>query len=363
MLEETEVEEFVEPTPLHKGTDFVNILSVYNGVPTGSSYYRQEMPHDHLVKNYNVNCYYIPRPSQITKELIDKYEIDIVLFSRHVDLNGFTPHILAAVKSLGVKTVLDIDDYWRLSGKHVLKESYRVNKIPEQIVEAVKNVDLVIATTPQLADKVRPLNKVEVIPNAIYRDYGQFTPQPKASDKLRFGWFGGTCHTEDINLLRNSFEKLKGNDFELVLGGWIDDPVCHGYEKVFTGNGRIENYRRINASDVYNYAYGYNLIDIALAPLNKNDFNQAKSELKAIEAGFHKKGLIVSNISPYTNICNDKNSFLVNKDKDWLRHINYIRKNPNAWIDKSNQLHEDVKRYDLDLVNKKRFEVYKQITK
>ena len=46
--------------------------------------------------------------------------------------------------------------------------------------------------------------------------------------------------------------------------------------------------------DINKYANNYNLFDVSLAPLVKSEFNGNKSQLKVIEAGFHKKALIAS---------------------------------------------------------------------
>ena len=58
-------------------------------------------------------------------------------------------------------------------------------------------------------------------------------------------------------------------------------------------------YRRVWTQDITKYANNYNLFDVSLAPIEENVFNKVKSQLKVIEAGFHKKAIIAQNFGPY----------------------------------------------------------------
>jgi glycosyltransferase involved in cell wall biosynthesis len=101
----------------------------------------------------------------------------------------------------------------------------------------------------------------------------------------------------------------------------------------------------------------YNQFDISLAPLVDSVFNNNKSQLKIIEAGFHKKALIASNVEPYssdlTSILNygggfnDKGNCLLvdpNKNhKQWGQHMKRLIDNPNLIEDLGNKLYETVK--------------------
>ena len=103
-------------------------------------------------------------------------------------------------------------------------------------------------------------------------------------------------------------------------------------------------------------------------------FNRVKSQLKVIEAGFHKKCLIASNLGPYTidlkhslNHGNfvDGNSLLVDESRnhsDWFKYSKKLIENPNWATEMGERLHEHVmKHYDLNIVTKNRAEFYKSI--
>ena len=101
-----------------------------------------------------------------------------------------------------------------------------------------------------------------------------------------------------------------------------EETVWTKYEQIFTDNYKIIDskykkfldefkegvyesdvtlpYQRVWTKPVNSYATNYSKFDISLAPIKNHMFNRVKSQLKVIEAGFYKKALISSNVSPYT---------------------------------------------------------------
>jgi glycosyltransferase involved in cell wall biosynthesis len=119
----------------------------------------------------------------------------------------------------------------------------------------------------------------------------------------------------------------------------------------------------------------YNNFDVSLAPLVESLFNANKSQLKVIEAGFHKKAIIASETDPYMldlvsaidngNFNSNGNSLLVNpkrNHKEWAKHMKRLVDNPNMIEDLGNRLYETVKdKYSLRNVCKDRVEFFKSI--
>jgi glycosyltransferase involved in cell wall biosynthesis len=114
-----------------------------------------------------------------------------------------------------------------------------------------------------------------------------------------------------------------------------------------------------------------------LAPLVETDFNINKSQLKIIEAGFHKKAVIASEVNPYLldlvnavdngNFNNNGNALLVNpkrNHKDWAKQMKRLIENPNMIEDLGNRLYETVKdTYSLRNVCNNRVQFFKSIIK
>jgi glycosyltransferase involved in cell wall biosynthesis len=325
------------------------------------------------------------------------------------------------LKSLGIKTVCDIDDYWLPTKEHPLHQLIVQNKINEKIVDNLKLADYVTTTTEIFADEIRKINKnVVVLPNAIDPNEPQFKEVTPESDRLRVGWLGGSSHLHDLMLLDGMVAKLSEHKDKLqyVLCGFDTrgtmteinpqtgeqkqrpikphETVWYEYEKIFTDNYKIvtpeykkylekfaqssfegeelENYLRVWTKPVTSYAKNYAKFDISLAPIKHHIFNQVKSQLKVIEAGFYKKALIASNYGPYTIDLKhclkngefvDGNSLLVDdvrNHSDWAKYIKKCVQNPNMVKDMGERLYEHVsQRYDLAIVTKTRSEFYKSI--
>ena len=141
-------------------------------------------------------------------------------------------------------------------------------------------------------------------------------------------------------------------------------------------NDKDMPYRRIWTKSIETYAKGYNEFDVALAPLVETSFNKYKSQLKIIEAGFHKKAIIAQNYGPYTidlisaiekggGFNNNGNSLLVESSKNhkqWSQHVKRLVDNPNLVEDLGEKLYETVKdTYDINNVTKTRSEIYKNL--
>jgi glycosyltransferase involved in cell wall biosynthesis len=325
------------------------------------------------------------------------------------------------LNSLGVITIVDIDDYWMPGKEHPIHDIIKFNKINEKIVANLKVAKYVTTTTELFADEIKKLNKnVVVFPNAINPNESQFKEPTLESDRLRIGWLGGSSHLHDIQLLDQSLSKITSlkDKVQYVLCGFDTrgtvteinsqtgehtkrnilpaETVWAAYEKIFTQNYSIvsddykknllnysqevypneldEAYVRVWTKPVTSYAKNYSKFDVSLSPIKNHMFNRMKSQLKVIEAGFYKKALIASNLGPYTIDLKhclshgefvDGNAMLVEENRnhsDWAKFIEKLVKNPNLAKDMGERLYETVKdKYDLNIVTKARAEFYKSI--
>jgi glycosyltransferase involved in cell wall biosynthesis len=115
------------------------------------------------------------------------------------------------------------------------------------------------------------------------------------------------------------------------------------------------------------------LFDISLAPIEENIFNKVKSQLKVIEAGFHKKAIIAQNYGPYQiDLVNsyefgggwheNGNSILIDTNKnhkDWYKFVKKLVENPELIQQLSTNLHKTVSEtYSIDKVTENRRELY-----
>lgn len=350
------------------------ILIVVSPQIGGVEYHRQLIPHYCLNEHEEWEVSQINEIDTATDEFLKQFQI--IHFARMASAKGQHMDVLRRIRNLGIKSVVDLDDFWILPAKHPLRYAWERNKIAQQIVDTLSWADYVTTTTESLATMISKVNaNVLVLPNAINSDQPQYEAKPTRMDKLRFGWVGGYSHLEDISLMGDSLKMLNTSPFtegkyQLYLMGF--DPKDRSnaytrYEKIFVNGLNINSdiYYRIPGVDVYNYAQGYNLFDVALAPLANNRYNNCKSELKVIEAGFMRKAIIASNVTPYAEILDETNSLTVDagyNHKHWYNHMNTLIKNPEMVSDLADALYEAVKvKYHINTVNEIRMQLYNHL--
>ena len=396
---------------------------------TGVGYFRSTNPHISLEINYpeefHIDIDYSPKLED--NEWLKQY--DIIHYHRTLGSYEKIGETLSRIRGLGIITIMDLDDYWSPGKHHPLYLIIKGDNLDKKILNNIKVAENIITTTPLFAKEISKYNKnVSVIPNAINPNEKQFQPNSEKSDRLRIGWLGGSSHLEDLKLLEGLTSRLKGDGLidkiQMVLCGFdtrgyktiinplngerrkekikpIDTVLCK-YEKIFTNDykiisdkyknfllkfekgeyGDIENepYRRVWTKSIDSYANNYNLFDVSLAPLTDNTFNKVKSQLKVIEAGFHKKAIIAQNFGPYTldlkhifdkpkkgqqPTLNDGNALLINNfnsnksGKDWYKSVKKLINNPSLVEELSQRLHETVvDEYSMKTITSKRRELY-----
>lgn len=456
----------------------------YNPDQAGVNYYRTLMPALRLQKDY---------PEEFRVEInqnVDwnnmEYLKQFQIIHGHRTLCDYhhMPILCARLRQAGIKVVLDMDDFWEVHEEHPIRHIIKSDNLSAKLKANLALADYVTTTTEQFAAYIRPLNKnVVVLPNGVDDEEPQFALQPKVeSDRTRLMWLGGSSHEVDINLLRDTMQRLASDSelkpkVQLHLAGYdlrgtfsemvvnpdmmrelygieefkriaisfmarlqkanydIDaikelpkeyrdrwrgkviqssirditplETVWYRYEKVFTSDYKLvedksyerflktfnlaseypnqmttQPYIRHATKGIHQFANNYRVADICLAPIKvfgkikgntlpdntSNRYQFAKSNLKAIEAGFHKVPLIASQVPTYTgdpDFKDGKNIVFVKperQEKDWFKKIKELVNNPNMIEDLGEAAYELVsKKYSLKTITEKRKDFYKHI--
>ena len=394
---------------------------------TGVSYYRSTKPHIALEMQYpddfHVDIEYEPKIDD--EEWLKQY--DIIHFHRTFGPYERMLESMERCRKLGIVTIMDIDDYWSPGTHHPAYHLIKNAGLDVKIAQNLRCPDYVCTTTSVFAEEISRFNSnVFVLPNAIDPTEKQFVPKPTDSDRIRIGWLGGSSHLKDLEILKGLVANIRNagllDKVQFVLCGFdlrgiitmIDEStgkqtqrkitpkesVWYQYERIFTDDytsvsdeykkhllkfekkeyADVENepYRRVWTKPISTYASNYNLFDISLAPLEENTFNKMKSQLKIIEAGFHKKAIVAQDFGPYTIDCENAyerggtinengNAFLIPSNKNnkfWHKHIIKLIENPELLAQLQNNLHETVKdTYSIEKVTENRANWYKEIVK
>jgi len=248
----------------------------------------------------------------------------IVHFHRAIGHDYNTnPTLIKNLRSLGIVTIMDLDDYWLPTKEHPIHSIILQDRIHEKILANLREVDYVTTTTKFFADEIRKHNKnVIVLPNAIDPNEKQFNVETEPSDRIRVGWLGGSSHLADLKLLNGFVDKNTAinNKIQYVLCGFDtrgtiteinnetgerkqrnirpEETVWARYEEIFTNKYKIVDpkykahlltynqveylneqsmpYRRVWTKPVNEYAANYGKFDISLAPIMPHIFNNCK---------------------------------------------------------------------------------------
>lgn len=356
-----------------------------------------------------------------TKEIIDRCHANgcKVVFDIDDNYNLPSDHgvfvekmLLQKCKEYKEERGIQLSDY---ESRQIPYKEYIAN-----VRQAIEHADLVTTTTEHLRNFI---GKGEVIPNCIDMQEEQWNTKAEPSDKLRFGWIGGLWHEKDLELMSRSISCVYSDkslkDYQFVLGGFnVEDNLQHHieefhknnpaymygnnpcykarlneiqnrsqylrYEDILSDNKRMlsndhkrylqntiksdfhtpESYRRVWGKSINQYATIYDTIDISLAPLRSNAFNNCKSELKVIEAAAKKKAIIVTDCLPYSSFPNDCVYKIATYDnqKGWYKAVKKFLNNRQMVDDYAGKIQEYVNiHYNLEKWTAIRLQMYQDI--
>jgi len=397
----------------------IRILAIPSDVH-GVGKFRINDPFTYIKNNYGEDFEITVTMDVPNSDLYFK-NFDIVVFHSFIHKTTHDENLRRVkwLQKLGIIVIMDADDYWSVDSRHPMFLQITKDQVNKRKIEMMQTVDYVTTTTPFFAKSIKDklhVKNVLVFVNAVNPDEPQFKANKIKSDRLRFGWLGGSSHLYDIELMRDGISKILTSyqdKVQFVLCGFDtrgsmfhydkvkkerkerpilpEETVWFKYEKNFTKNYTVidEEYKKFLSEykdlpydvdkpyirrwtrDINNYAFNYNYFDVSLAPLVDTLFNNNKSELKIIESGFHKNPVIASDVVPYNTILvnafnqgsfvENGNSLLVTPSKNhkqWDMHMKKLIENPNLVEDLGNRLYETVKdKYSLPNVCKERVEI------
>ncbi|CCV04116.1 hypothetical protein MESS2_120029 [Mesorhizobium metallidurans STM 2683] len=245
------------------------------------------------------------------------------------DLAKFT----SACSSSGTKVIFEIDDdLIGMGDRRDLTVNYEAFK--QSVKSIAQTADVVIASTPILADRLRTINSsVAIAENALSErlwfgpiasgsdDLGVPSLQKRASQEIRIVYMGTKTHSADLALLEQPIRVLRSEFPNLrffTIG--ITDISENWFENV-----NIKDKYKAYSNFVPWFRNFAAEMDIAVAPLDDTSFNAAKSPLKFYEYSAAKLCGLYSAVEPYKSaVRSGVTGYLVDNNveawTDSLRH-------------------------------------------
>lgn len=230
-----------------------------------------------------------PIPSELARLAPDTLYLQAAFDD--VRFNG----ILACARfNPGIFRIFSLDD--RISDMPAYNASSKA--LPRDLVmrrmrEALRHCNRLVVSTEPLAELYRnEIDDIVVVPNRLEKArWGGLAATPPGnpdSRKPRVGWAGALQHAGDLAMIREVVETLAG-EVDWVFFGMIP-AGCEPFIKEFHGTVHLDDYPAKLASLA---------LDLALAPLEVNLFNESKSNLRLIEYGIFGWPVVCTDIYPF----------------------------------------------------------------
>ncbi len=337
ILREGGIKEFLERTKVHheymKKTKNINIdnnfkdILFINGCPIDyCERYRVLNKIEELLA-YGITCDETI-PEKLNKEMIKYYRGFIIYRTPWTkEMEDF----IKIAKSQNKKIFYDIDDLvFDLNYTKQIKALSTLSPEEKELYDdgvirygKLLNIcDYGITTTKKIRDemtkKVKDVCIDKNIASLELQKFSEFaiSEVKKEDNKIIMGYASGSStHNDDLNMILPHIINIlkKYNNVYLKLIGAIEYPK------------ELETYKsQIIISPFVNFKklpYELRKIDINLAPLQNNIFNEAKSSIKWMEAALVKVPTIASDIGDFKDsITNNVNGILC-RDADWFERI------------------------------------------
>lgn len=240
---------------------------------------------------------------------LGRLDPDVIIFQRQTtqEQQRFIEQIKATSRAF---RIFELDDYL----PNVPLKSVHRSNIPKDVLKQLRKsismMDRFVVSTPALANALNDLHQdIHVVRNCLPVPWwGEVKALREQGSKPRVGWAGGVSHTGDLDLIIDVVKHFV-DQVEWVFFGMCPDAL-KPYVHEFHPGVPIEQYPAKLAS--------LNL-DLALAPLEHNLFNECKSNLRLLEYGACGFPVICTDLVPYQGalpVTRVRNRF-----KEWIDAI------------------------------------------
>lgn len=369
----------------------------------GCAYYRAWDPFRKLASQYpdEVEIKFEKNPLQIDPktgkfpeepDYSETFEWADIVFTQNLSNFGgpYTARIVGVAKEHGCLMHYDTDDLLTdVYEGHRLHEVYKEKGLSDITKFIYHNSDLVTVTQMKFADRVAPFMKegaaLAVVKNAIDYNLPCWNSKrmiPK-NNVCRFGWVGGIHHEQDVKQFagvpgfvnqkagigrcqwnffgRPPVDPEKGPD-------WQQD-VWDNYQRIIMlgAKGKARNNMFIHpALPPDRYGSFYTHMDVAIAPLEYNNFNDSKSDIKVAECGRYGVPLVATDCGSYSDtIIDGVTGYLIdpsNPRSEWVRILTRLAKDKKHRLEMGENLKKITdEQFDLNKVVGQRLDIYREV--
>jgi len=228
--------------------------------------------------------------------------------------NGFVDFLIHAWTQYrrfnNVFQIYSQDDLvFMLPQKHPLRSKWPKD-IRKRLRKLLEQSDrLIVATDPLKEEFGKMIKDVRIVPNYLEKSrwLGLDVKRTQRSGKPRVGWAGAGQHQGDLELIAPVVEAT-AKEIDWIFFGMCPDAL-RPFIKEFHAGVPFDHYpAKLASLD----------LDLAIAPLEYNNFNMAKTNLRLLEYGIMGWPVVCSDILPYRNA---PVTLVGNNPRFWLKAI------------------------------------------
>lgn len=302
----------------NKDIPFILVLISDNA---GCGYHRCISPAKYLSQNgialTNIVLGHLPI------DQLQKAKPTSIIMQRQVD-HAQIEHIKEMRKTLGEgpsapKFIWEIDDYITNVPYDSVHEPFQApaKEVEENIRECLNYCDWATVPTKPLKDwlqTIKPGFEVKVIPNLLEeldsKELAKIEPK-KSDEKSKIGWMGGISHVGDLHLIEPAISALHKENIKWQFMGLRPEGDFGRADISFHPGTPPQEYIKTITD------FG---LELVLAPLEDHPFNDAKSNLRLIQAGVQGAAVIASPSYGYKDQNPPVFAYPTNSD-EWIQAI------------------------------------------
>ena len=255
----------------------------------------------------------------------------------------------------------EIDDYiYAIPNRNIASTVYTPGSgLTRILTDQMQSSDGIICSTPYLADLYKNVNKTYVAENFInFPSWRSRFTSPRRQG-VTIGWVGGGTHDEDHELIKDSvFEVLSKNKdvrFKYVCGG-----PCPEF---FKGVPRLTWQHDFSSIKQYPKWVAKKGFDIGIAPLEDNNFNRGKSNLRWLEYSALGIPCVASPLPHFKeSIVHGKTGFIASTHGEWVEHLERLINAPDLRDTIGTAARQEVKdKWNPKVMGRKYLNIIKEI--
>lgn len=285
----------------------VPLVMAHNADATGCGQYRIIQPHRALKEAGLIDGQVASSYMTVTE--LERYNPDAIILQRQIGETHY--ELMRRMKKFSrAFKVFELDDY---IPNLPVKSVHRAT-MPKDIVKSLRRaltcVDRFVVSTEPLAEAFANMHgDIHVVKNTLDpRWWKGLVSERRISDKPRVGWAGGISHTGDLEMIADVVKAL-ADEVEWVFFG-----MCPAKLRPY-----VHEYYPGVAIEQYPAALARLNLDLAIAPVEQNPFNECKSNLRLLEYGACGFPVVCSDLTCYQGdlpVTRVRNRF-----KDWVDAI------------------------------------------